>query len=89
VPRIGAALLASVLTLAVVALVGAATSRHSYRRTRLAGAGGIGVAALDIAMLTVVLLAAPHGWPMVPAVAVSLARVAITVRILPRALAHR
>jgi len=89
VPRMGALLLASVLVLAVAALASAATSRHSYRRTRLTAAGGIAVAALDIAMLAVVVLTAPHGWPLLPAVAVSLARLTITVRVLPRTLARR
>jgi hypothetical protein len=89
VPRIGAVLLAAVLLLAIAALVAAATSRHSHRRTRFAGVGAIAVATLDIAMLAIALVVAPHGWPLFPAVTVSLSRIAITVRALPNSLANR
>lgn len=89
VPPAVTVVLASVLLLAVGALLAAATSRHSYRRTRLAGLGGIAVMALDITMLTVVLLVAPSpAWPMLGAVTLSLARIAVTTRLLPRALAR-
>ena len=72
---------------AVGLLVAAATSRHSYRRTRLAGVGGLAVIALDITMLTGMLLVAPSpAWPMLGAITLSLARIAVTTRLLPRTL---
>jgi hypothetical protein len=89
VPMAVAALLGSVLLLAVGVLLVAATSRHSYRRTRLAGVGGLAVIAIDIMMLAVVALVAPApAWPMLGAVTLSLARIAVTTRLLPRTLAR-
>jgi hypothetical protein len=75
--------------LAVAALLAAATSRHSYRRTRLAGVGGIAVAAIDVTMLTIAMSIAPLSWPMPAAVLLSLARIAMTARLLPPTLAGR
>jgi hypothetical protein len=73
----------------VAALVTAATSRRSYRRTRLGAAGGLGMVVLDAAMLATVLLLAPAlVWPMLAAIPASLARIGLTLRPLPRALAH-
>lgn len=67
----------------LAALIGSATSRHSYRRTRLGIAGGVGAIILDAAMVAFVLLAAPlFVWPMAVAIAVSLARITLTVRTL-------
>ena len=86
VPKAAATLLGSVLLLAVAALAVAATSRHSYRRTRLAAGGGIAVIAIDVTMLTIALLVTAHGWPITAAVTVSLARIAMTARVLPRTL---
>lgn len=75
---------AALLTV-VVALVVAATSRASYRRTRLGAAGGIGLMLLDATMIAAVLLAAPTlVWPMAVAIPASLARIGLTVRRLPR-----
>ena len=89
VPRLAAVLLGTVLLLAVAALLAAATSRHSYGRTRLAIFGGIAVLAIDATMLTAAVLVAPLQWPMLPAVALSLARLAMTTRLLPGTLAYR
>jgi hypothetical protein len=71
----------------VATLATAATSHHDYHRTRLAAAGGIGLIALDMAMVAVVLLAAPTlVWPMAIAIPVSLARIGFTARSVPRVL---
>lgn len=84
VPTAAAAVLGCVLLLAVAVLLAAATSRHSYRRTRLASVGGLAVLALDITMLTLVLLMTPiPAWPMLGAITLSLARIAFTTRLLP------
>lgn len=73
--------------LGVAALFAAAATGRSYSRTRLAIAGGVGLVGLDAAMLAAVLLAAPAlVWPMAIAIPASLARVAFTVRALPRML---
>jgi hypothetical protein len=89
VPTAVTAGFAATLLTVVVCLVVAATSRHNYRRTRLGNLGATGLVALDVAMLAVVLLAAPaFVWPMMLAVPASLARVGITLRRLPRTLAR-
>jgi hypothetical protein len=89
IPKAVAAVLACVLLLAVAALLIAATARHSYHRTRFAGIGGLAVTGLDLTMLTVVVLVAPTpAWPMLAAVTLSLVRIAVTARLLPRTLAH-
>lgn len=76
----GLTLLAVVATLTV-----AATSRHSYRRTRLAALGALGLAVLDSAVVAAVLLAAPAlVWPMAIAIPASLIRLCLTARTLPR-----
>ena len=72
----------------VATLAAAATSRHSYRRTRLAGVGGLGLLMLDAAILAAALLIAPTlVWPMAVAIPFSVARITWTIRSLPRALA--
>jgi hypothetical protein len=83
----GLALLATVATLVV-----AATSRHSYRRTRLAVPAAGALVLLDVAVLGVVLAVLPVAapapvWPMGIAVTASLARIWLTVRSLRRMLA--
>ncbi|HEU5160722.1 MAG TPA: hypothetical protein VFU43_27240 [Streptosporangiaceae bacterium] len=80
----------AVTLLAVVAvLVAAATSRYSLGRTRLAAAGALGLLVLDAAMLAAAVLIAPAlAWPMAAAIAASLARIALTLRALPTALAR-
>jgi hypothetical protein len=73
----------------VAALVTAATSRRSYRRTRLGAAGALGIVVLDAAMLATVLFLAPAlAWPMLAAIPASLTRIGLTLRSLPRAFAH-
>jgi hypothetical protein len=71
--------------LSVVALlVVAGTSRASYARTRIAAVGGSGLVVLDLAVLVTVFVAAPAlTWPMAAAVLASLARVMLTLRVLP------
>ena len=64
-------------------LLAAATSRHSYRRARLGGVGGAGLVVLDMVMLAAVLVVAVFVWPMVFAVAASVARVAMVARRFP------
>ncbi|WP_328421545.1 permease prefix domain 1-containing protein [Micromonospora sp. NBC_00389] len=85
-----AAVVFGLALLAVVAvLILSATSRRSYRRARLGDAGGLGLVALDLAMVAAALLVAPTPvWPMLVAVPVSLARIGLTLRSLPRAPRH-
>ena len=65
----------AVLLLTVAVLAGAATSKRSYRRTRLAVPGGIALIALDMTMITAVLTIAPAiTWVLTTAVAASLTR---------------
>ncbi|MFF5295941.1 hypothetical protein [Paractinoplanes globisporus] len=78
------------LLIVVAALAVAATSRRSYRRTRLAALGGAGLVVLDAAALAAVLLLAPAPvWPMLPAIPASLARIGLTLHALPRVLTDR
>ncbi|MBM0224377.1 permease prefix domain 1-containing protein [Micromonospora sp. ATA51] len=89
VPPPAAAIFGLALLAVVAALVTSATSRRSYRRARLGDAGGLGLVALDVAMVAAVLLVAPTlVWPMLVAVPVSLARIGLTLRSLPTARAH-
>ena len=75
--------------LAVVGILIAATSRHRYPRTRLAGVGALGLIVLDTAALSAVLLAAPTlVWPMALAIPASLTRIGLTARALPHLLAR-
>jgi hypothetical protein len=72
------------LLLAVTGLAAAATSRHSYQRTRLAAAASLIILALDATAVTAVLLAAPaQTWALGLAAVVSLARIAFTAQTLP------
>lgn len=76
----GAALLATIGVLAI-----AATSRRSYRRTRLTVLAGPGLIILDATLITAALLAAPVlSWPLAAAIAASLTRITLTVTALPR-----
>lgn len=89
VPVAAAAVFGLTLLAVVAALITSATSRRSYRRARLGDAGGLGLVALDLAMVAAVLLVAPTlVWPMFMAVPASLARIGLTLRSLPRARAH-
>ena len=77
--------LGATLALAVLALLAAATSRHSYRRTRLAAAAGPLLLALDATAVAAVMAAAPALTPALSiAVTVSLSRIAVTASMLPR-----
>lgn len=88
-PLIARILWGLLLCAAVAALVTATTSRHSYRRTRLGAAGGLGLLALDTAMLAAVtLITPPLAWPLHAAILASLIRIAWTARSLPTALAQ-
>ena len=76
---------AAVLLLAVLGLLAAATSRHSYQRTRLAMLASPVILAVDATAVAAAALAAPSLTPTLgAAVAVSLARIAFTARTLPR-----
>ncbi len=80
-----AAAYALALLMVVLALLTAATSRHSYRRTRLGAAGALTLVVLDAAMIAGVAVLAPLlVWPMAVAIPASLARIGLTVRALPR-----
>jgi hypothetical protein len=87
IPVAAAATLAVALLAVVAALALAATSRRSYRRTRLGGIGALGLLTLDVAMLAGAILFAPTMvWPMALAIPASLARIGLTIRALPTAL---
>jgi hypothetical protein len=87
VPTVAVASFAAALLAAAGVLAFAATGRGNYRRTRLGGIGGLGLVVLDAAMLAGVLLVAPSWvWPMAVAIPASVARIGLTVRLLPAAL---
>ena len=72
------------LLVTIAALVVAATSRRSYRRTRLTVLAGPGLIILDATVITAALLAAPAlSWPLVTAIAASLTRITLTLAALP------
>jgi len=74
-----------VLLLAVLALALAASSQHSYHRTRLTAAASPILLALDTTAVAAVLLDAPAlTWALGTAVAASLTRIAFTAWALPR-----
>ena len=78
----------AVLLLAVLALALAASSQHSYHRTRLTAASPI-LLALDTTAVAAVLLDAPTlTWALGTAVAASLTRIAFTAWSLPRIAAY-
>jgi hypothetical protein len=73
----------------LVCLVTAATSRHSYRRTRAGTVGALGLAGLDAAALSLLVLAAPAlAWPLLAAVPLSLGRITLVMTRLPAILAR-
>jgi HAAS len=75
----------AVLLLAVLTLLAAATSRHSYQRTRLAVLASPVILALDVTAVAAALLTAPSvTLALGAAVAVSLGRIAFTAWTLPR-----
>ncbi len=84
------ATVAGTLLAVIGCLVTAATSRRSYRRTRVSAVGGIGLIVLDAIVLSTVLLAGvPLVWPMVLAVPASATRLALTARATARLLGQR
>lgn len=75
----------AILLLAVLALAVAATSRHSYQRTRLALLASPVIMVLDMTAVAAAGLAAPAlTWALSIAVTVSLGRIAFTAWTLPR-----
>jgi len=74
----------AVLVLAVLALAIAATSRHSYQRTKVAAVASPLILALDVTAVTTALAAPALPWALRIAVAVSLSRIAFTAWTLPR-----
>jgi fumarate reductase subunit C len=75
----------AVLLLAVLTLLAAATSQHSYQRTRLAMLASPVILTLDVTAVAAALLTAPAlTWTLGPAVAVSVGRIAFTAWTLPR-----
>lgn len=85
VPPLAPAALGALLLAATLALLAAATSRHSYRRTRLALIAGPVIIALDATAVTATLTAAPARTPLLLiAMTVSLGRIAVTTRTLHR-----
>jgi hypothetical protein len=85
VPGAVKALFAITLLGLIAALVSAATSRDSYRRTRLGTTGGLGLIVLDGVMVAAVILLAPAMvWPMVVAIPASLTRIGLVLHRLPR-----
>jgi hypothetical protein len=75
----------AVLLVTISGLAAAATSRRSYRRTRLTAVAGPGLVVLDATVIITALLVAPAlSWPLVIAVAASLTRMALTLTALPR-----
>lgn len=84
VPAIDRLAFGSALLLAIAALACAATSQHSFRRTRLAAPGGIGLIILDMTMITAALFAAPaFTWVMAVAITASLTRAGLAARLVP------
>jgi hypothetical protein len=87
VPLVAKAAFGIALLSVVATLLTAATSRRSYRRTRLGIAGGLGVVLLDTAALAAALLAAPTlVWPMAVAIPASLTRSGLALRSVSRGL---
>lgn len=79
------AVYACVLLAAVAALLTAATSRHSYRRTQLGTGGALALATLDTVMIaTVAILAPALVWPMAVALLASLTRIGYTAQAVTR-----
>jgi hypothetical protein len=89
VPETARLAFGAVLLLTVLVLLAAATSRHSYQRTRLALVAGPVIIALDATAVAVAMTAAPALTPvLLGAVAFSLGRIAVTARTLRRVAAR-
>lgn len=75
----------ALLLITILGLLAAATSRHSYQRTRLALLAGPVIMALDATAVAAALTAAPALTPaLLIAMAFSLSRIAVTTRTLHR-----
>lgn len=80
VPLWGAAVYVGALLVVVGVLVAAATTRRSYRRTRLGLVGGLALVVLDGAMISAVFALAPvFVWPMAVAITASMVRMGCSV----------
>jgi hypothetical protein len=85
VPGTARLIFGSLLLATITALAIAATSRHSYQRTRLTALAGPALVILDTTAITAALLTAPAPtWPLRIAIAASLARIVLTLVSLPR-----
>ncbi len=85
VPATARLVFGAFLLLAVLTLLVAATSQHSYQRTRLAMLASPVILILDVTAITAALLTAPAlTWTLGAAVAVSLGRIALNAWTLPR-----
>ncbi len=77
------------LLMVVAVLASAATSQHSYRRTRLAVPASVGLITLDMTMITAVLTVAPAvTWMLAIAITASLTRIGLAATLVPRVLAR-
>jgi class 3 adenylate cyclase len=84
VPRPAAAAYALAFLVVVASLLVAASSRSSWRRTRLGVAGGMVLIGLDAVMVSVAVGLAPvFVWPMALAIPASLGRIGLGLRMLP------
>ena len=87
-PRFVALAFGVALAATVASLLLAAGTRRSYRRTRVAAAGCVGLMVLDIGMIAAALAVAPAlVWPMTVAIPASVLRLGITARRLPNVVA--
>jgi hypothetical protein len=90
IPAGARAVAGAALITVIVLLAGAAFSRHYRPAGRAAAAGCIGITALDATLLITVAFVAPTViWPVIVAVAASLARIAFSARTLRTVLAMR
>jgi hypothetical protein len=81
------AIYAVVLFSVVASLIAAATSSHSYRRTRLGTGGALALLVLDATMIATAIAVVPMPvWPMALAILASAARIGFTLRSMPKAL---
>ena len=81
-PAIGPAIAAALLTASIIALLTAARSRHYWPARRSGTAGCIGVAILDVTMITAAIALAPVAtWLVAIAICASAARVLGIARI--------
>ena len=85
IPASVGAIYAVVLLSVVAVLIAAATSRHSFRRTRLGTVGALAIVVLDVTMIAAVAYLAPMlVWPMAIALPASLGRIGLVLQLMPR-----